>query len=355
MGQIQTAQIELEALCARLAPVFMEYLRTHGTAVDRIETATTLDGITSLPARYSLGGVEKNVLAPLGLLRAGVDDAIGSCTSATADARAAAAGANAAAAKADKAAEDCDEARQEAEDAALRADEAAGRVDDAIKSANDTVSELLANEAERQLNEQERERAEQERDNREAQRMSAERERAAAEGERAAAETLRVSAEARRVKSESGRVEAEQLRESKFNESVKSAEAAAMEAINAAGECRTVTEQIQGIAGYIPTSLECDAPQCITLGNTHEFAIAVRLLPEKAAQNILFLGDDGAVSVAPDGKITVNRAGESVIHIVPVARVALFKTVRIRVAEPAMALTAAGSVRLSGSGGIILR
>ena len=157
------------------------------------------------------------------------------------------------------------------------------------------------------------------------------------------------------MKSESGRVEAEQLREVKLGASVESAEAAAMEAINAAGECRDVTEKIQGIAGYIPTALECEAPQCITLGNTHVFAIEARLLPEKAAQNILFLGDDGAVSVAPDGKLTVNRAGESVIHIVPVARVELFKTVRIRVAEPAMALTAAGSVRLSGNGGIILR
>ena len=65
MGQIQTPQMELEAFCAQLAPVFLEYLRTHGTAVDRIEVATSLEGITALPARYSLGGVEKKVLAPL--------------------------------------------------------------------------------------------------------------------------------------------------------------------------------------------------------------------------------------------------------------------------------------------------
>ena len=41
MGQIQTPQMELEAFCAQLAPVFLEYLRTHGTAVDRIEVATS--------------------------------------------------------------------------------------------------------------------------------------------------------------------------------------------------------------------------------------------------------------------------------------------------------------------------
>lgn len=86
MGQIQTPQMELEAFCAQLAPVFLEYLRTHGTAVDRIEVATSLEGITALPARYSLGGVEKNVLAPLKLLTKDVDVKIAACQQATAKA-----------------------------------------------------------------------------------------------------------------------------------------------------------------------------------------------------------------------------------------------------------------------------
>ncbi len=97
MGPIQTPQMELEAFCAQLAPVFLEYLRTHGTAVDRIEVATSLEGITALPARYSLGGVEKNVLAPLKLLTKDVDVKIAACQQATAKANTAADNANAAA------------------------------------------------------------------------------------------------------------------------------------------------------------------------------------------------------------------------------------------------------------------
>lgn len=142
MGQMQTSQLELEALCAQLAPVFLEYLRSKGTAVNRIEEATTLEGITSLPARYSLGGVEKNVLAPLKLLTKGVDEKIEECETATAKANIAADKANAAAAKADTAAASAQEAKTAAETATAKADIAADKADYSSAGAQEAADRL---------------------------------------------------------------------------------------------------------------------------------------------------------------------------------------------------------------------
>lgn len=341
MGQLQTAQIELEALCAQLAPVFLEYLRTHGTAIDRIEEVATLDGVTSMPVRYSLGGVEKNVLAPIKLLRAGVDEAIGSCGEAAADARAAAAEANSAVAGIESAMEGIAKERAETVAATAAANSAAARAEAATSDLDALKTEISAAEAGRV--------------EAEAARVTAEDERVRAEIIRAAAEKQRISNESERKKNESARVLAETERKDTYERHLSEVADATKDAAEAAQLCRDVTEQIQGTAGYVPQELEVVAPESITFGNDHKFAVAARILPEEAAQNILFIGDDGAVSVAPDGSITVNRTGESVVHIIPVARVELYKTIRIRVTEPAMSLTAGGDIRLSGSGNIMLR
>lgn len=341
MGQLQTAQIELEALCARLAPVFLEYLRTHGTAIDRIEEVATLDGITSMPVRYSLGGVEKNVLAPIKLLRAGVDEAIGSCSDAASEARTAAASANSAVADVEDALQGIAQERAETVAATAAANSAAARAEAATSDLDTIKSDISTAEAGRV--------------EAEAARVTAEEERAREEQLRIARELQRGINETERESNESSREKAETERKDTYERHLSEVADATKDAAEAAQLCRDVTEQIQGTTGYVPQELEVVAPESITLGNDHKFAVAARILPEEAAQNILYLGDDGAVSVAPDGSITVNRTGESVVHVIPVARVALYKTIRIRVTEPAMSLTADGGIRLSGSGNIMLR
>ncbi len=144
MGQMQTSQLELEALCAQLAPVFLEYLRSKGTAVNRIEEATTLEGITSLPARYSLGGVEKNVLAPLKLLTKGVDEKIEECETATAKANTAADSATAAATEANTAAASVGEKIKECEIATAKADIAADKADNSGDNAQEAAEKVDA-------------------------------------------------------------------------------------------------------------------------------------------------------------------------------------------------------------------
>ena len=142
MGAIQTNQRELEAFYAMALPGFLEYLAAHGTTVGSVEEAATLEGITSLPARYRLGGVEKTVLAPLELLTKDVDARIADCTAATTKANAAADEATAAAAEAENAAASVDESKAEAAAAAAEATTAATNADTATTNANAATDRL---------------------------------------------------------------------------------------------------------------------------------------------------------------------------------------------------------------------
>ena len=67
---------EFEALCARLLPKFNEYLLRRSKNVFACEMATSLEGISSLPALYSKNGVQKQVIAPLSLIVAGVESEV---------------------------------------------------------------------------------------------------------------------------------------------------------------------------------------------------------------------------------------------------------------------------------------
>lgn len=220
MGMIQTSQRELEAFYAMALPGFLDYLKVHGTSVDRVEMATTIEGITSLPGRYRLGGVEKNVLVPMDLLTKGVDIEIEACREATVNANTAADNANAAARRVETAIEDVGAVKQAALDAAAEALEAAGTVLESAEAAREATlkAEAATSEAkaatERALQaagaaeETDREVSENEE-----LRAMAERNRTLAEETRVAAESLRDEAEKIRAVSEEGRLTAEGIRE----------------------------------------------------------------------------------------------------------------------------------------------
>lgn len=292
MGQLQTSQIEFEALCARSAPVFLEYLRTHGTAIDRVEIAATLDGITSLPARYNLGGVEKNVLAPLKLLTKGVDEAIDSCLGAEAAANTAANNANNAAARAEAATEDLEEVRAEAVLAAEGANAATAAANVKLTELGTLGNELTAAE-------QQRVAAESVRAARETSRISAEEARAAAEALRVSNENTRKSNETSRISAENSRKSAEASRNSLVKTAVDSANAAAKTANDAAAA-------LQGAQWYVPTHVEVKHPIEIydedgnlqwqegfisTIDHRHRDAVfspRIRVFPDGARQNVIF-------------------------------------------------------------------
>lgn len=222
---------EFEALCARLLPKFNEYLQRHSKNIFSCELATSLDGISSMPALYSLKGVQKQVIAPLSLLTKDVDVKIEEAKQATEAANTAAAKANAAAASVTKATTDLTAERKKVEDAV---NSSITQTAAAKKATDDTLASKAAieqNESARQTAETARGKAETARANAEASRVDVEKKRVTAENARATAETARANSETTRngneatrknqettrQKQEAARVEAEKKRVSAEN------------------------------------------------------------------------------------------------------------------------------------------
>lgn len=132
----------------------------------------------------------------------------------------------------------------------------------------------------------------------------------------------------------------------------KSANEAALTANQAAQDCRDVIDTAMGLEalGLFPTGMTLDYPSSIVYDPKYVGYIRARLLPEKVYQNIVYLSDNRAVSVAPDGRITVIAAGESVVHVIPTCNAALYRSVLIRVLNPALRLVKSNSLRFTSSG-----
>lgn len=109
-------------------------------------------------------------------------------------------------------------------------------------------------------------------------------------------------------------------------------------------------ESIVGQYKMIPTGMNLDYPPRITFRNTVPRRITYELLPTNTGRNVLFLGDDNAVSVQPDGSLTVNRTGISKIHVIPTENTSIYRTIQITVAEPELRRVKSNSLRLMGNG-----
>lgn len=124
-----------------------------------------------------------------------------------------------------------------------------------------------------------------------------------------------------------------------------------------AGEARAtivrleeLEESLVGQYKMIPTGMNLDYPPRITFRNTVPRRITYELLPTNTGRNVLFLGDDNAVSVQPDGSLTVNRTGISKIHVIPTENTSIYRTIQITVAEPELRRVKSNSLRLMGNG-----
>ena len=109
-------------------------------------------------------------------------------------------------------------------------------------------------------------------------------------------------------------------------------------------------ESLVGQYKMIPTGMNLDYPPRITFRNTVPRRITYELLPTNTGRNVLFLGDDNAVSVQPDGRLTVNRTGISKIHVIPTENTSIYRTIQITVAEPELRRVKSNSLRLMGNG-----
>lgn len=183
---------EFEALCARLLPKFNEYLQRHSKNIFSCELATSLDGISTMPALYSKDGVQKQVIAPLSLLTKNVDIRIEEAKQATEEANTAAGKANDAAASVNKATTDLTAERKKVEDAVSASKSQTEAAKQATEATLSSKAAIESNEAKRQA-------AEQTRQSQEQARMDSETKRATAENARIAAEAGRVTAENKRI------------------------------------------------------------------------------------------------------------------------------------------------------------
>ena len=109
-------------------------------------------------------------------------------------------------------------------------------------------------------------------------------------------------------------------------------------------------ESLVGQYKMIPTGMNLDYPPRITFRNTVPRRITYELLPTNTGRNVLFLGDDNAVSVQPDGSLTVNRTGISKIHVIATENTSIYRTIQITVAEPELRRVKSNSLRLMGNG-----
>lgn len=100
----------------------------------------------------------------------------------------------------------------------------------------------------------------------------------------------------------------------------------------------------------VPTAMTVEYPSRLLVGNMAKNFIRATLAPASVKSNVLFLGDDKAVSVTPDGRITILAAGVSIIHVIPTCNVALYKTIQIKVSEPTVRLVTLSSIRLTANG-----
>jgi autotransporter translocation and assembly factor TamB len=141
------------------------------------------------------------------------------------------------------------------------------------------------------------------------------------------------------------------------------AKTATEEAQAATGEAKTATDAankatsdvLAAFAGLIPSSLTVKYNERLTLGNIQPVYITAELMPEGTLKNVIFLSDNKAVTVNPDGRVQIVAKGRSVIHVIPTCNTAIAKTIAVTVEEPTMRLVNTRSqMRFTQSGGIRL-
>lgn len=140
------------------------------------------------------------------------------------------------------------------------------------------------------------------------------------------------------------------------NTATTNANTATNNANTAAANAEDKTAELEAIKQLLaaqwirPTAMEVDYPSQLTLRNKVLQAIAVSLTPDSNYTNVLYIADNNAVSVQPDGTIIVNQVGQTKVHIIPADNVQLYKTITINVIEPGMRLITSNRLRLTSGG-----
>ena len=294
-----------EAQLQEIAKRVRAIIRAESKGVGDLPVATSLDGLLSLPALRFNGGVPEVVEAPISKLQ---DVALDAVSGATKAANEAAAKANTSAGNADKATTAANNAAKSANDAAG----AAGTATEAAKKATDAANGAASNAT----NAATKASSAADTANKEASSVNAAKSEALAAAARASSTATTAEAEIEKMK---------QLQES-----------------------------ISGAASLAPTRMELTYTRRITQRNPYVQRIVAKMFPSYSLQNVLFLGEDVAVSVDPAGVVTPLKIGTSRIHVIPTQATHLYKTINVEVQAPSVRLTGGGKIRVDSKGRIRL-
>lgn len=287
-----------EAQLQEIAKRVRAIIRAESKGVGDLPVATSLDGLLSLPALRFNGGVPEVVEAPISKLQDVALDAVSGATKA----------ANEAAVKANTSAGNADKATTAANDAAGTA----GAATEAAKKATDAANGAASNAT----NAATKASSAADTANKEASSVNAAKSEALAAAARASSTATTAEAEIEKMK---------QLQES-----------------------------ISGAASLAPTRMELTYTKRITQRNPYVQRIVAKMFPSYSLQNVLFLGDDVAVSVDPAGIVTPLKIGTSRIHVIPTQATHLYKTINVTVQAPSVRLTGGGKIRVDSKGRIRL-
>lgn len=294
-----------EAQLQEIAKRVRAIIRAESKGVGDLPVATSLDGLLSLPALRFNGGVPEVVEAPISKLQDVALDAVSGATKA----------ANEAAVKANTSAGNADKATTAANNAAKSANDAAGTAGaatEAAKKATDAANGAASNAT----NAATKASSAADTANKEASSVNAAKSEALAAAARASSTATTAEAEIEKMK---------QLQES-----------------------------ISGAASLAPTRMELTYTKRITQRNPYVQRIVAKMFPSYSLQNVLFLGDDVAVSVDPAGVVTPLKNGTSRIHVIPTQATHLYKTINVTVQDPSVRLTGDGKIRVDSKGRIRL-
>lgn len=294
-----------EAQLQEIAKRVRAIIRAESKGVGDLPVATSLDGLLSLPALRFNGGVPEVVEAPISKLQDVALDAVSGATKA----------ANEAAVKANTSAGNADKATTAANNAAKSANDAAGTAGaatEAAKKATDAANGAASNAT----NAATKASSAADTANKEASSVNAAKSEALAAAARASSTATTAEAEIEKMK---------QLQES-----------------------------ISGAASLAPTRMELTYTRRITQRNPYVQRIVAKMFPSYSLQNVLFLGDDVAVSVDPAGVVTPLKIGTSRIHVIPTQATHLYKTINVEVQAPSVRLTGGGKIRVDSKGRIRL-
>jgi len=140
------------------------------------------------------------------------------------------------------------------------------------------------------------------------------------------------------------------------------ADAAALAANSAAQKSEATRKLVEELVARLsgeslskPARIEVTrSVERITTVNTARPQIGARLLPQFGIGSVLFVSDNKAVGVTPDGRLLPLKVGSSTVYAVATADTSVYASLTVEVVSPRTRIARNGDLRLDGKGNIRL-